>query len=319
MPELLNPFAKPPPKSNPDDIGAIGSVLGAEMAQAFRARAREKRRGNSAPTTVESPADFSGVDIVNEETKQALEQAKELKEIKKLFGENFFGPDQIENAFTIKNEHGQDIKLIDLTPTERQHAEQMLKEKLQEPDIKKFLSNPENQKDIKDGKYLLILRVNKIKVNGQDTNLTMKAMQEQIAPDMAKNNQGKLLFDTDECKNEDFYTTATPTFEWTLVTNGVVETTLRKNYPTQTAILTQKAQRIGLDPTKIHRRAPCETVYDRILFRTKDFLKDRYDWSDTGESGGAPVFVGFGGSRGLRARRGSTGYSFDYLGSSLSR
>jgi hypothetical protein len=161
MRELLNPFQSPP-KSNPDDIGAIGLVLGAEMAQAFRARARGNRRGNSAPATTEPPADFSGVDIVDEETKQALEQAKEqakeLKETKKLFGENFFGSNQIESAFTIQNEHGQDIKLINLTPAERQQAEQMLKEKLREPDIKQFLSNPENQKDIKDGKYLLIAK-----------------------------------------------------------------------------------------------------------------------------------------------------------------
>jgi hypothetical protein len=275
--------------------------------------------GQSGIAEIFTPAEADNLFVpVKTERNPEVFKSPEVKEIIELFGDHFFGPDQIEKAFTIKNEQGQEVKLIDLSPEERQRAVEMLEEKLREPDIKQFLTKPENQKDIKDGKYLLILRVNKIKVNGKNTNLTMKAMQEQIAPDMARNNQGKLLFNTGWYKDEDFYTTATPTFEWTLVTKGVVEATLGKDHPTQTAILTREAQRIGLDPTKIHRRAPCETVFDRILFRTTDFLRDRYDWSDT-KSGGLPVGVGGGDSAGLDTSGHSFGNSYSLLGSSLSR
>jgi len=297
--ELKTEITKAPAEQNSVLITALTSMLIGRSAEAGLSELFRSVSSESAEMT-------------EEDSVETFEKAREL------FGENFFGPDQIEKAFTIHDQEGQEVKLIDLSPEERQKAMEMLEEKLQQPDIKQFLSKPENQKDIKDGKYLLVLRVNKIKVNGKNTNLTMKAMQAQIAPDMARNNQRKLLFNTGWYKDEDFYTTATPTFEWTLVTNGVVKTTLGKNHQTQTTLLTEEAQRIGLDPAKIHRRAPCETVFDRILFRTKDFLKDQYDWSDT-KSGGDPVDVGDGDSLGLFVYRLSPGNPFALLGSSLSR
>ncbi|HBR80059.1 TPA: hypothetical protein DEA21_00165 [Candidatus Uhrbacteria bacterium] len=253
------------------------------------------------------------------------------REARELFGKNFFGVEQIESAFTIKDRQDKDVKLIDLSPSERQQAEQMLKEKLNEPDIKEFFSRPKNQRDIKDGKYLLILRVNTIKVNSQDVPLTIKAMKDLIAPDMEEKGQGKLLWNT---RIEDFYTTSTPvvapselrraqpTFEWIIVTKDVVQSTLGKDHLTQTTKLQEEAERIGLDSTKIKRRQPVQTVFDHLVsLRTinQRLLENRYDRSDESSSPGFLAYVGSGGSLGLRLLDGAPDNSRGRLGASLSR
>ncbi|MBI2550731.1 hypothetical protein HYV73_00075, partial [Candidatus Uhrbacteria bacterium] len=42
------------------------------------------------------------------------------REMRSLFAGSFFGPEEIESAFTMKDAQGKDVKLIELTPQERQ-------------------------------------------------------------------------------------------------------------------------------------------------------------------------------------------------------
>jgi len=315
--ELSNPFTITKKPLNPDVAGAVDLLIDKETGE----EVREALKGTAAvePTPADV-FDFDPTDdFISVEQKAEITAIKEAKEVKKFFGENFFGQKQIESAFTIKNEQGQDIKLVDLSPAERQQAEQMLIKKLQEPDIKTFLSKQENQQDIKDGKYLLILRVNTIKVNGQDIPLTIKTMNDLIAPDMMNKGQGKLLFNT---RTESFYTTTIPTFEWTIVTKDVVKRTLGEKHSDQTTKLQEEAKRIGLDSTKIKRRQLVQTVYDHMVsLRTinQRLLINRYDWSDENSSPGYLAYVGGGDSSGLRLHDRTPDGSNGSLGASLSR
>ncbi|KKU07159.1 MAG: hypothetical protein UX09_C0034G0024 [Candidatus Uhrbacteria bacterium GW2011_GWE2_45_35] len=158
-------------------------------------------------------------------------------------------------------------------------------------------------------------------------------MNDLIDPDMEEKGQGKLLLNT---RTESFFTTTTPavalgelrraqpTFEWTIVTKDVVQSTLVKDHSTQTIKLQEEADRIGIDSTKIKRRQPVQTVFDHLVsLRTinQRLLENTLDWSsDESFSPGCLAWcVGDGGSDGLRLFGWSPDGSRSSLGASLSR
>ena len=152
---------------------------------------------------------------------------------------------------------------------------------------------------------------------------------------MGKKGQGKLLLYADWYQNKDFYTTTTPivtidelmpaqpTFEWTIITKDVVQSTLGKTYSDQTTKLQEEADRIGIDKTKIKRRKLVQTVFDHmVLLRQANpqrLLINRFDWSDESSSPSNLVYVGLGLSIGLLLHGGSPGIPGVHLGASLSR
>jgi|GEM_PF-2808642 len=262
------------------------------------------------------PAQVAFLKEIGKQAETLLEEEKHVdaREARELFGENFFGAEQVEKAFTIHDQNGTEVKLVDFSPEQRQHIEQMLAEKLNEPDIQTFLQKPENQADIKNGKYLLILRAPQVG--------SIKKMFELLQPDMEAKGQGKLLFKVDWYATDSLFTSTTCPFEWKFVTKEVVPSTLGLQHQPMTEALAAEARRVGFDPSKIKRRAPVETVFDFLtVLRTTNgrILLNKYDWSDIRSSGGLFVFVGLGDSGGLLVHRRTPDYSGGDLGASLSR
>jgi|GEM_PF-7048259 len=309
--------------------------------KAFRAESREnfipgtawtKKVGNMGENfvfkgvTQDNVLIFEGANGLGEiftvsEAKTELEKVKLLKietrrtkEIRELFGQNFFGPEQVEKAFTIRDQNNNEVKLVDFSPEQRRQVKQMLVEKLNEPDIQAFLQKPENQTDIKNGKYLLILRAPQVG--------SIKKMFELLQPDMEAKGQGKLLFKVDWYATDSLFTSTTCPFEWKFVTKEVVPLTLGLQHQPMTEALAAEARRVGFNPGKIKRRAPVETVFDFLtVLRTTNgrILLNRFDWSDIRSSDGDFVYVGCGGSGGLSVDWRTPGNSSGDLGASLSR
>lgn len=263
---------------------------------------------------------------IGQEADVLLEEERhvDVREVRELFGEHFFGPEQVEKAFIITDQEGKEIKLVDFSPEEREHIEQMLTEKLNEPDIQKFLQKPENREAIKKGEWLLMLRVDKIKTGGEDVPLTMEKMRELLEPDMVGKEQGKLFLSQAWFNGENFYQKNTPRLQWTLVTKKVVSSTLGLDHKPMTEALSVEANRVGFDSTKIKRRTPAETFFDfftvlRTMATDNRILLDAYDWSNIRSSDGNLVYVGDGDSGGLNVDGGSLGSPHGSLGASLSR
>jgi len=255
------------------------------------------------------------------ETQEIYEQAE------KLFGENFLGIEQVETAFTIQDEDGKDLKLIDLTPEEQEKAKELLKQKLEEPDIQVFLRKLEN-KELNPGDYMLVFRMPTIKLpdhrdgSRRKVPVTMQDLRFRLSEDMERKGQGKLLDDITWCETESFYriqqpgNTATTAKEvreslgegamhWQIVTKEVLPDSTDKNYAAQAEVLSQAAVAIGLNETKVVRRKPVEIVYDFLTVLRRDpknqerILLGEFDWGGVRSSSGRHVIVGRGDSDGL--------------------
>lgn len=263
------------------------------------------------------------------------EGEEQYQEMKTIFGEKgFFGIEENEYAFTLKN----GIKLIELTQEERDMAGHLLFEKRKESDVQSFLELLKNDRELAK-MWGLHLRVPWISADGHRIPLTMKTLETHLAPDMRTRDQGKLLYDVSWYREEAFYrmqqpgnTDTTPSaiqssgglgrMEWRFVTRDVLPETLNKNHTRQWTLLQEEARFFGLDPKKIRRRLPVETVHDfAVRLRAADdrTMAGRYDWSDVRSSDGGLVFVGRGDRYGLSVSGDHPGGRGGNLGASLSR
>lgn len=242
-------------------------------------------------------------------------------ELKKLFGTGFCGFEEVTQAFKL-----QDERMLVSFDDCRTALTERLWEKCQEPDVAVFLGN------IKAGiidasDWILILRERYLSFfeAGRGTlclPISMKELQDHIAPDMVTRNQGKLLWGVDWYPEELFYTGSGISLHWKFVTKRCVEGTKGKKHGEQTPILNAYAQQVGFDPGLTRRRIPCEVVYDHAVTlraHTIRLLEGEYDWTDTRTSNGNFVDVGRGDASGLRVYGYSADDSGGYLGACLSR
>ena len=136
--------------------------------------------------------------------------------------------------------------------------------------------------------------------------LTMEAMRQNIAPDMAARGQGKLLYSDNDptawyrARHEAFVYEQAPAGEWVLGTDELV--TRGENFDDETRDLQAFAAQKGLafDPVK-SRRAPHETLLISamsIRAYNRRILVNDYDRSATTSSDGYLVLVGSCGARG---------------------
>ena len=133
----------------------------------------------------------------------------QLEEAKERFGEDFFGEEQVEKAFGIT-----------LAPEDV-------------PDI------PFEQAELEKAKELgqmLVLRVDRA---ADGTPLTMQKMQELLQPQFDTAGSGKVLYNTDWYKGEDFFTKETPQLSWALVGKQVLPDSTSKNYLQQTELIAE--------------------------------------------------------------------------------
>ncbi len=252
------------------------------------------------------------------------EQARHYESLRTLFGANFCGIDGVTRAFTLND----GTTLASYPDAYRVSILKALWDKCQEPDVAKFLSH------IKEGKvsasgWLLILRIPFLKRAGKDIPLTMKALQEHVAPDMIAHSQGKLFCSAADSNcwytnNEVFYDTESiPSCHWQFVTKACVEGTKGKKHGQQTTVLNKCAKTVGFDPTLVRRRRPVEIPYDHaIMLREHNvrLLEGEWDCTDTMRaSDGLFVSVGYGDAYGLDVSRLSAGGSGGGQGACLSR
>lgn len=80
----------------------------------------------------------------------------------------------------------------------------------------------------------LIYRVDKDPEGGP---LTMKALQEIVQAKFSREGKGKVLYDTDWYKDEEFFTKETPTAGWALVSKEVIPGSTSKNYLQQIDVI----------------------------------------------------------------------------------
>lgn len=265
------------------------------------------------------------------EAQGVFEQGQEAAE--RLFGDDFFGPEQIEKAFGTK---------ID---------------KASIPEI------PFSQQELERAKELgqfLILRVEAAE-NGRA--FTMKNMQLlETEALFASPGKGKILYDTSWCKGEDFFTKDKPRPKWALVSKDVIPNSTSKNYSEQThaiamylttqlfsgsmpseysdAILEFTAKQPGIDKlmttdwqaaskalaelklNQMTRQTPVEALYDLLVyFQNKGdrLLGSMYTWTTGRASDGRLVALGGFDSGGASVSDGRPDGSHPGIGVVLSR
>jgi hypothetical protein len=249
-----------------------------------------------------------------------MELGPEYREMKDLFGENFFGFEEVEKAFTLQDGD----KLVELSKFQKAEANRLLAQFIQEPDVKQFMDKVKSG-EIKKGGWNLRLQISTFTdpKSRLEVPLTMKAFNQCLAPDMEGRNQGKLLYNVDWYEAKKFYTTDTMQFQWVLSTNEVVPTTLDKNHENQTGELKKFAKSVSLDfDAKQSRSKPIETLYRFFVMlrnTSRRVLENTYDWSATKSSDGDLVDVGRCGARGSFVDGDHPAGSLGWLGSSFSR
>jgi len=221
-----------------------------------------------------------------------------FKEAREILGQDALGPEEVKNAFG-----------IELKPE-------------QIPDI------PYSKEDLEKAKQLgemLVLRVDKAP-DGEP--LTMKKINELLIDEFEEKGKGKILYNTDWYKNEDFFTKDTPKLEWKLVSKEPIPDSTSKDYFKQTKHLRDHLVKNGFlketDPEYIkdeeiekirklktkqeqakalselpinqkHRTIPVEDLYDLVFYfqTTGQYLRENiYNWTSRCVSDGELVGVG---------------------------
>jgi MoxR-like ATPase len=141
-----------------------------------------------------------------EEKREGLsgELSEQIKNAKEILKQDFLGPDEIEKAFNIKLK-AEDIPKIPLNKAELERAKEL-------------------------GQFL-VLRADKAK---DGTALSMKKMQELLSDEFKKDGHGKMFYDTDWYKEEEFFTGDSPKFSWALSNKEIIPDSNDKNYLEQT-------------------------------------------------------------------------------------
>ncbi|PWB38579.1 MAG: hypothetical protein C3F02_02595 [Parcubacteria group bacterium] len=141
------------------------------------------------------------------ESRQESQGKTSIEQAAEIMGADFLGPEVVENVWGVKLET-KDIPPIPFSRADLGRAKEL------------------NQQ--------LVLRVDKA---ADGSPLTMQKMNEYVDPKLAQAGKGKLLYDIDWYKNEEFYTTETPEISWALVSKELISGSTNKNYLEQTEVL----------------------------------------------------------------------------------
>jgi len=207
-------------------------------------------------------------------------------ETKEKFGENFLGLDEVEKAFSLYKGR----KLVEFTPVERQEAQRLLLDFLQQPDVKEFMEKIDSRRT-DPSRWLMYLEMPQV----SDGNpLTIDFLQNVIGPDMENRFQGPLLSPDSEqnYSRQSFYGNDTMPLRWRLSTTDVILGTRGVGIHTQRSIQQDFARDNGLnfapgnskvvdlERNRASASHPLETVYRYMLqLRTsgKSFLRGAFD------------------------------------------
>lgn len=141
---------------------------------------------------------------VTKEAKTTSSEASDFAEAKDIMGTDFFGPDEVENAFGFEIDK-------DLIPDIPFSAQELADAKA-------------------NGQYLMLYVSNK----ADGTRITAQELVNTLQEKFNSDGKGKIQYDTDWYENEKFYTTDTPRIAWRLITKDVIPGSLNHNYLKQT-------------------------------------------------------------------------------------
>ncbi len=141
---------------------------------------------------------------VAEEGKAPIAEASDFVEARDIMGEEFFGPDEVENAFGFEIDR-------DLIPEIPFSAQELAEAKA-------------------NGQYLMLY----VPKKADGTNITVQGLVDTLQEQFDRDGKGKIQYDTDWYNGENFYTTDTPRAAWRLITKDVIPGSLSHNYLQQT-------------------------------------------------------------------------------------
>lgn len=256
-----------------------------------------------------------------------------MEKAKVIMGSEFFGPDEVENAFGFKI----DRTLIPGIP----------------------FSTQELAEAKTNGQYLMLY----VPKKADGTPITAQELVNVLQKQFSRDGKGKIQFETDWYKNENFYTTDTPRTAWRLITKDVVPGSLGHNYLQQTEDIVNylkgtifKSRSIpvdyveaidefekqkhdiernllskwqdaanklaGLKLTKITRQTFVEERYGWLVYfqnRNNRLFENSYTWTSSQTSDSRLVDVGYADAYGAHVHHWAPGRSLGDLGVVLSR
>lgn len=300
-------------------------ALGVTLAEEIAALRRDARTDEDYEAIIRKAKEIKG--LYGIESNENVD----LTEAKTIFGQDFIGPEEIENAFLSKIEIGS-VAPIPFSKEELERAKEM--------------------------GQMLIYRASK---TSDGSPLTMKAIGDILGGKVK--DEGKIFFDTDWYKDEKFFTEDIVEEGWALVSKELAPDSTNKNYLEQTDLLVEQlgksfggfdslpseyvdavqeydsakeeiaglitsdwqkaAEKLeNLKINQLLRQSPSEAIYDMMAYfqcRGERILNNAYTWTKRRASGGNLVSVGLFGSDGVGVHRYGPGDADGSLGVSFSR
>ncbi|MFA4954258.1 MAG: hypothetical protein WC641_03025 [Patescibacteria group bacterium] len=309
-------------------------------------------RRQDLPTHVRKYADKLAAQIKEIYAKYGAKNFEELKENKKLSAQDARKVADLFKAFqkaVEKNEVEPGLQeAIEILDRENVHGIEDIEAMLGEGfvDISKVPPIPYTPEDLAKSKEIkektgveemLVLFV----ADKDGTPLTGERMNGLIQAEYTKLGLSKFLFNTDWCKNEDFFTKLGLRYEWKLISKQTIPGSKDKRHnhepgdtfthqDTQEFAIEEYAKKLDIPRDQLHRPEPFQMLYATALHliatehlngkgKGERILKDEYHWSDVVSSGGGSVYVGYAGAVGAGVGRGSRGPRDGGLGVCVSR
>ena len=223
-----------------------------------------------------------------------LEVGTEWKEVQKLFGKDFLGPEALKKTWG-----------VELTEEELQEIEHI----------------PFSQEDLEKAKELGMMLVLRLPHNQEQKPLTIKQMREMFSQEDnlgdPQKKKTRIVWNQDWYNDKDFAINATAKLGWGLVTKEVLAESKNKNWDEQQEVIKKWANDNGIDPKTIRRRTPVEIAFDTITYygaNQDSLLENSYDWTSVQSSGGRFVGVGGFASGGLHVNFDTRGSRHSSLG-----
>ena len=155
-----------------------------------------------------------------EQSKQALNKAKQIRiQLDKAI-------EELRNKLHISPEKAKEI-MGEQDVLGSEAIEKALNIKLKKEQIPKIPFKKHELERAKELNQFLVLR----------TPLTMEKMNELLQTEFEQQNKGKILYDTDRYKNEDFFKKDIPKLQWALTSKEPIPNSTSKNYLEQTELI----------------------------------------------------------------------------------
>ncbi len=221
--------------------------------------------------------------------------------MQKLFGENFFGIEEVVRAFTIPSKASFAAHIA--AEKEARKIKKMLHIKCNEPDMAFFLENIARGTSPAD-EWMMILHIPHLINHGTRHPITMEYTVNTMDKSLYKNGKGKLLTkDSRWAQSRYFYRSEKiSNYRWDLLTKRCIDETYKKDTDKQERTLKSYAIQNGLNPSLVRTRKPLDILYAYFVAlssRNAKILLDEFDQAVC-ESSNENVYMGVSSLGGLK-------------------